>query len=271
MMSMNPCSLSRVEVGRKRERLISPVGLFCLPLLLVLGLSHCTPVAAGDSANERRNARAVAQMVETEWPLRAANDPVTRYIQSLGQMLADVGNAQTEGERPERMSFCIIRDRAPYAFSTSGRIYLAEGAITFARDESELAAILAHEIGHHLAGHFSTPPGDYYPLSEDRNSSGRNAAPHRQSVGSLTQVFDLKKEEEADRQAVLILQRAGFNPHALLEVLKRLPAKGSYHYYNNEHRTQALQRELAGFSRQSRHNSKDFLTMQELIRNEQGE
>lgn len=270
MMSMSPHSLSRGEVKSQRQRWGATLGLYCLPVLLTLCISHCTPVAAGNfSAHEERNARAVVQAMESEWPLRAVNDPANRYVQSLGRMLGHVGNGMTGG-RVEELSSRIIRDRAPYAFSTTGNIYLSEGMITFARNESELAAVLAHEIGHQLSGHFSAPPEESLSLGGN-GSSGRNSSPQRQQVGSLTQVFDLEKEQEADRQAIAILQRAGFNPHALLAVLKRLPTKGVYHYYNNERRTQALQQELVDIASPSPRDTGDFLAMQKLVRYNHGE
>jgi len=259
-----------VEAKGQRHRLSKTLGFLCLPVLLTLGISHCTPVAAGNaSAHEERNARAVVQAMESEWPLRAVNDPANRYVLSLGQMLGHVGNGMSGG-RVEALSSRIIRDRAPYAFSTTGNIYLSEGMITFARNESELAAVLAHEIGHQLSGHFSAPSEDSLSLG-GKGSSGRNTSAQRQQVGSLTQVFDLEKEEEADRQAIVILQRAGFNPYALLAVLKRLPTKGVYHYYNNERRTQGLQQELVNIARPSRRDSSDFLAMQELVQSNHGE
>jgi hypothetical protein len=263
-MWMSPPSLFRVETERQAQRLRKTFHLFCLPVLLTLGIFHGTPGVAGDfSAQEERNARAVVQTMESEWPLRAVNDPASRYIQSLARRLGQVGNGMTGG-RVEQLSSRIIRDRAPYAFSTTGNLFLSEGMITFVRNESELAAVLSHEIGHQLAGHFSAPPGDYLAPDGDRS-------PQRQRVGSLIQVFVLDKEEEADRQAITVLHRAGFDPHALLSVLKRLPVKGVYHYSNNERRTRDLQQELEGFASQSRLDSGDFLTIQALVQNDHGE
>jgi predicted Zn-dependent protease len=241
---------------------ISPLVKFFLPVLLTLGIANCTPVAAGNADQEQRNARAAARLIEAEWPVRAANDPVSRYVQVLGEGL---GGAAAEG-RSVPWSFTVLRDRTPYAFSIgAGHIYLAEGAVSFVRNEAELAAILAHEIGHQLAGDPGTPAAD----SRDRALQGGSAPPRRQKVGSLTQIYDLEKEKEADRWAIFLLQKKGFDPHALVDVLQRLPPSGSYHYYNDERRTRALQQELAGRPRISRQESDEFKTVRNVVQNEQ--
>jgi beta-barrel assembly-enhancing protease len=246
---------------------ISPslVEIFCLVVIFTMSISNCTLVTAGNTVDERKNAKIAARRIEAEWPIRSINDPVTRYIQSLGQKLGEIA----DGGRTIRWTFTVLRDRAPYAFTIgAGHIYLAEGVLAFVRNEEELAAILAHEIGHQLSGHLSTPTesGSRRPLGL---TSNRPAASYQQKVGSLTQVYDLGKEEDADRRAIHILQRAGFDPHALVKVLKKLPSGGAYHYYNDERRTLALQEELTGVPSHSRENSKDFQTIQKLVRNEQ--
>lgn len=251
----------------KAQRNISPslVKIFCLSVILAMSISNCTLVAAGTTVEEQQNARAAARRIEAEWPIRPINDPVSRYIQSLGQRLGEIA----AGRQAIRWTFTVLRDRAPYAFTIgAGHIYLAEGVLTFVHSEEELAAVLAHEIGHQLSRHLSTPSerGVRRPLGLATNRAG--AAP-RQKVGSLTQIYDLEKEQEADRQAIHVLRRAGFDPNALLKVLKRLPSGGAYHYYNDARRTLALQQELAGVSSHSREGSKDFQTIQKLVRNEQ--
>jgi len=224
-------------------------------------------MVAGNPGHEQRNARAAARLIEAEWPVRAANDPATRYVQALGERL---GIADEQGKSIHWM-FTVLRDRTPYAFSIgAGHVYVAEGTVTFARNEAELAAILAHEIGHQLSGDLSAPVENRSPLSRDLGF-GRSTPPQRQKVGSFTQIYDLEKEKKADRWAVSLLQKTGFDPHALLDVLKRLPPGGSYHYYHDDRRTQALQHELTNIPRQSRQESSDFKTIQNLVQNEQGQ
>jgi predicted Zn-dependent protease len=167
----------------KAQKNISPslVEIFCLSVILATSISSCTLVAVGNTVEEQQNARAAARRIEAEWPIRSINDPVSRYIQSLGQRLGEIA----DGRQAIRWTFTVLRDRAPYAFTIgAGHIYLAEGMLTFVHNEGELAAILAHEIGHQLSRHLSTPSesGVRRPLGLATNRSG--PAP-RQKVGSL--------------------------------------------------------------------------------------
>lgn len=244
---------------------LSLVEIFCLTVIFTMSISNCTLLADGNMVDEQQNARIAARRIEAAWPIRSINDPVTRYIQALGQELGEIA----DGRRVIRWTFTVLRDRAPYAFTIgAGHIYLAEGVLTFVRNEEELAAILAHEIGHQLSGHLSTPikSGTRPPLGL---ASTRPAAVPHQKVGPLTQIYDLEKEEDADRRAIHILQQAGFDPNALVKVLKRLPSGGAYHYYNDERRTLALQQALACVPSPSRQDSEDFQTIQKLVKYEQ--
>lgn len=239
----------------------------CLAAIFITTLTNCRPVATDLSANELEKAKAAAQKVEAEWPLRGINDQVTRYVQALGERL---GATMPEG-RSVRWSFRVLRDRAPYAFSIGGgQIYLADGVLVFARNEGEVAAILAHEIGHQLPDDLSLGR-EKHPSGMMEGGTSQGRPPMRQIVGSLTQVYDLEKEQAADRWAILILQRAGHDPFALLAVLERLPSGGMFHYYHDERRTQLLRQELTRFRRQSGHDSPNFSIMQKLIKNEYGQ
>src|SRR5262249_23582413 len=78
------------------------------------------------------------------------------------------------------------------------------------RSEAEVAAILAHEMGHELAGHFRPGSGTKPWLGGMRSSSsGKDEV-----IGSVHQRIDPEKELEADRISIEILRRAGYDPHA---------------------------------------------------------
>ena len=80
----------------------------------------------------------------------------------------------------------------------------------------------------------------------------------RQGVGSLTQVIDIAKELEADRLAVQILDRAGYDPRAVLTMAKRLPAGDSFHHLRDQRRIRALEDLLVGTSPRSEKGSKEL-------------
>jgi predicted Zn-dependent protease len=170
------------------------------------------PIAA-----EASRARATAARIEMERPI-APIGPVTRFIKALG---ARLGEAAGESAFPWR--FAVIRDRSANAFSIgAGRIYVNEGTPFVCRNEAEVAAILAHEMGHELAGHFRSSSGATSWLDSLRGSSPAKD----EVIGSVHQRVDPKRELEADRISIGILRRAGYDPHAAVSVAK-LVAGGS--------------------------------------------
>ncbi|CAI8863075.1 M48 family metallopeptidase [Methylocaldum szegediense] len=210
----------------------------CTAVVAVLFACACAAQAYGPCLSEQSRSRETARQIDREWPQRPSNDELSRYIQSLGERL---GRTSLTG-RSISWRFIVLRDRSPYAFSIgSGFVYIADGALSFARNESDLAAILAHEIGHQLAGHFCE-------LDPPRYGSDDPSTVRRDRVGTLVQVIDLRKELEADQYAVDILRDAGFDPHAMLGVAERLPAHaGSGLAQPENERVLALQNRLRHF------------------------
>jgi predicted Zn-dependent protease len=182
----------------------SSLSLFVL--LLPFAASAGEP-SREQSAAEARRARTTAQRIEMEWPI-APSGPVTRFIQSLGARLGAAA-----GESVFAWRFLVLRNRSANAFSIgAGRIYVNEGTPFVCRNEAEVAAILAHEMGHELAGHFRSARSAV-ALNGWQNTEGKD-----QVIGSIHQRIDPKIELEADRVSIGILQRAGYDPHAAVSV-----------------------------------------------------
>jgi predicted Zn-dependent protease len=170
--------------------------------------------AAGDDvAEEGARARATARRIELEWPIAPAG-PVTRFIQALGARLG-----RAAGEAPFPWRFTVVRNRSANAFSIGGgHIYVNEGTAFVCRNEAEVAAILAHEMGHELAGHFRPSAGQGSWLE---GVFGSRTA-RDEAIGSIRQTIEPRKELEADRISVEILRRAGYDPHAALSAAELL-------------------------------------------------
>jgi beta-barrel assembly-enhancing protease len=112
-----------------------------------------------------------------------------------------------------------------------GNIFVFTGLLTFAEHPEEVAAVLAHEIGHVENRHvinklvkeigisviFSVLTGTDNILTRE---IGRTAA---------STVFDRKQEEEADLYALELLEKSNINPKALATFFRRLNTEhGSY-------------------------------------------
>lgn len=86
-----------------------------------------------------------------------------------------------------------------------GFVHITRGALVLIRDESELAGVLAHEVGHVMARH------TLRMIHETR----------------LERAFDQGDEMEADRIAVALANHAGYAPAGLGAFLTRLAERNA--------------------------------------------
>jgi predicted Zn-dependent protease len=225
----------------------------------LLFLSVFSPPAAALCGAEAALSKISADKLEQEWPLRPSADPVSTYLQRLGARLAPRQEIISPGQYltwdwPSEWRFRTVRDLAPNAFSIGdGRTYVTDGSIRAAASEAEIAAILAHEMGHQLAQHF---------CSNSEESGGRI-----RSVGSLHQVIDVGREMEADRIAMDILRAAGFPPGAMLDVVRRMNSKDSVSLRQRQQREQEILNQLRGTQiLPVPSSSEDFAAIQQILR-----
>lgn len=165
-----------------------------------------------------------------------------------------------------------MRDRSVNAFSIGdGHIYITEGAVLSAASEAEIAAVLAHEMGHQLAGHLCQPQ----TRRQNRNYSGGffdwlfardSEAVEEQPLGSLTQVIDIAKEQQADQYAINLLRAAGYDPHAMLTVAKRLAQQHGAAHLQDSRRLQALARLLPGVASPAANDSTEFNQIKDRLK-----
>jgi len=72
------------------------------------------------------------------------NAELQRYVERVGMTLV---RSSYRGELP--WTFAVVNEPAVNAFALPGGfVYVTRGLLPFLRDESELAAVMAHEIGH---------------------------------------------------------------------------------------------------------------------------
>lgn len=163
-----------------------------------------------------------------------ADDKVNAYVNLLGQTLAQASDV------PELFGgyhFLVLDSDDINAFATpGGHIFITRGLLRCSRTEDELAAVLAHEIGHIQLRH-GMKAIQKARMTEALTILAQEGAKSfgGQEVARMTQVFggaisDITNtminngysrayEYQADRAAVTILQRLGYSPHALTNML----------------------------------------------------
>jgi len=163
------------------------------------------------------------------------NLAATRYINLIGQTLSRASDL------PETFGgyhFLILDSDEINAFATSGGfIFITRGLLRCCRDEDAVAAVLAHEIGHVQSRHGLqaikksrvTAALTTLAVEGTKTFSGQNLADLVSTFeGSITDItttlinngYSREFEQQADQAAVTILQRVGYDPNGLVEMLK---------------------------------------------------
>lgn len=162
------------------------------------------------------------------------DDPdVKDYLDQVGYRLV----ASSPGARQDFSFFCLM-DRNVNAFALPGGFIGVHSALLLtAQSESELAAVLAHEVAHvtqrHIARLISAQQRQglaslaalavaiLAARSNPQAAAGAIAATQAQALSDQL-AFTRDNEREADRVGVQVLERAGFDPHAMPLFFERL-------------------------------------------------
>ena len=112
------------------------------------------------------------------------------YVNQLGRWLS------LESTQPDLLwTFAVLDNAMPKAYALpGGYVFITQGLLDTLRTEAELASVLAHEIAHVTLGH-------------------------------STQALRTDDELAADRSAVELLARSGFNPNAVVSTVKMASAR----------------------------------------------
>lgn len=165
-----------------------------------------------------------------EHQLVLKNKVLNDYINKVGNLIL----AQTK-KAPFEFRFSIVNSNAINAFATpGGYIYINNGLITSAENEAELAAVIAHELGHANGRHVASIiekskklniatlaaiiAGAF--LGGGGEATAAIAAFSLAGSSSMTLKFMREHEEEADRLGIGYLVSAGYYPAAMIDFLK---------------------------------------------------
>ena len=155
------------------------------------------------------------------------NRPLQHYVNKIGMWIA------LQSERPDLpWTFGIIDSPNINAFaSPGGYVVLTAGLYQLLENESQLAAILAHEISHvidkhHLDAIRDTSQTEILGSLAVKATDSKYRKNMQRLVNSSVQIYarglDKKYEFAADRQGAVLAARSGYDPYALLDVLTTL-------------------------------------------------
>ena len=211
----------------------SPIrrGLACIGLGVIL--AACGTLSVNEEKQLGRQAqRQVRQDVTLHRDIVVVN-----YVRDLGERLVAESRPS-----PFEFRFYVVEDESLNAFAVpGGAIYVNTGLILASNSASELAGVIAHEIGHVTARHVAQQ------YRRSRNTSiGAQAATIL--IGAVTgssgaarggqvltgiaaqaylSTFSREAEREADTLAVETMVRARIHPEGLITMFQTLQEEGS--------------------------------------------
>jgi predicted Zn-dependent protease len=183
--------------------------------------------------------RAVAARVLARYKVDQ-NPKLTKYVNEVGDAVA---RKSTRPNPYRGYHFAVLDTPEINAFACPGGIiFVTKGLIYTCKNEDQLAAVLAHEVGHvaHKDGINSISKARW---SQVWTAMGVEAArQYGGAAGGLVSLFEgsiddvfktivvngysRQAEEAADAAAVKTLARAGYDPHAMVAILTIMEAKG---------------------------------------------
>lgn len=148
-----------------------------------------TPVSGRATVTPRRTAqRGPVNLARLKHYRHPAAQSMLRTITS--KILSVSGTDSAASRKILSPDVAILDVSAYNAILQGNRLYITRGMLALMNDEAEMAAVLAHEIAHALAGH-----------------ARRRVAARRQAVASAIDVAQTYRDPERTRQAVAIQKR----------------------------------------------------------------
>ncbi len=188
-------------------------------------------------------------IISSNFPEREHGLSILRKLRSQGRLVEDpeintwirsLGNRLT-ANAPRSITpfyFVVSRDLSVNAFATiGGVIVINTGLILESESESELAAVMAHEIAHitqrHIFRMIDNSKNNKLArsatllagiIASSKNSQAGQAiiTATAATMAHKQLAFSRSAESEADRVGIRILARSGFNPKAMPSFLKKL-------------------------------------------------
>lgn len=178
-----------------------------------------------DTQKEVNIGKSIAESIEKSKEIKLDPDPLmTERVNEVGQRIASIS-----GRKEVKYTFRVIDKDDVNAFALpGGYVFIFKGLVDKVSKDDELAAVIAHEIAHVVARHSikRLQGGVGYNILQilmavtgaGRSDAGRIDA----AFGQLIMSYSREDEALADKLAVKYLKEAGYDPWAVVSLLKKL-------------------------------------------------
>lgn len=166
----------------------------------------------------------------------SSSDPRSQEVTRIGSLIV----SKTEANKsPWKFQFHLLADKKTInAFALpGGQIFITLGLLDKLQTEAQLAGVLGHEMGHVIQRHTAqqlakNQLGQAFVMAvgaaaSSDNSNGYNAAMIASVVNQMFQLrYSRKDESEADEWGLKLMTESGYDPRAMIEVMKILKEAG---------------------------------------------
>ena len=226
--------------GTKRRRLVVLLLLAALAYAQSAGPVFPNP---GKTSMSRDNQVALgmetASQIYHQMPVLPDSSPESQYLRQLGKKL--VATIPQQYSWP--FEFHVIPQKDINAFAIpGGQMFINVGTLTAARNEAELAGVMAHEMSHVYMQHSAKQAGKAQTTSmlagiASAVLGGTVGGMAGGLVGQLGQMgiqmsaqglimkYSRSDESQADAVGAVILYKAGYNPQAMVDFFKTMGAQ----------------------------------------------
>ncbi|HSZ56154.1 MAG TPA: M48 family metalloprotease [Tepidisphaeraceae bacterium] len=182
--------------------------------------------AAGLNEHQERAIGESVSLAATNQYGVISDEQLAQYVVLVGQTVASRTN---RADQP--WVFGVLNTDKINAFSgPGGYVWVTRGAIAMMQDESELAGVLGHEIGHVVKHHgldAAKNAGMLDAFATAAASSSKQAAAFGDLSDKVVDIimnegFSQPQEFEADAESVKFVVAAGYDPNGFLHFLQRV-------------------------------------------------
>ena len=191
-------------------------------------------------AEEYYIGRAVAANILQKYPL-LNNSALTEYVSEIGLTVAGFS------EKPYTYGgyhFAVLNTNDINAYACpGGTILITKGLLRLTKNEDELSGVLAHEVAHvahndgtsaikksrwtKLGVNTAVAVGEHYTPSQAKALTGAfSGAVSDITKKVLNNSYGRKAEQKADASALKYMNRAGYDPTALVALMKTQESRG---------------------------------------------
>ena len=158
------------------------------------------------------------------------NREMTERVRRIGRRIAAVS-----GKPNLKWEFNVIENDTPNAFALpGGKVGVHTGLFKVAKNDNQLAAVMAHEVGHAIARHSAERVSQQMAIQlglAGLGMAGPGVAEYAQLAAQASTLgiilpFSRKQESEADEIGLMYMARAGYDPRAAVDLWRNFQAFG---------------------------------------------